>query len=452
MPDMERNSYDLSHFVHQCGKIGRLQTLCTIPTVPGDSFDIDIDGVLRLAPLRKEVVQESQVDLFAFWIPNRHIYGDTWNQYVQEGVEANLSGLATTAFPLGFRDANYLLQPFAPASLPALLARGYNQIWDRYFRVPSQPRDPNDDVIPTTSTPDDTDWRKYGRRCARLRHPTNLGLKTNTATPRQPWRDLTSADYTVDVPISGPNALLDLRALDQVKGRYKSEIQRTWFTDRYQDVLQRQWGSSVNIDADQRPELVWRDTQRLGGHDVDGTDDATLGQYTGKTIGGIKVQIPRKHYPEHGMLWVMALVRWPTIHVAERHPITKVSTWTPAQVFGDPDVYATRAPELVDPTDYIAEPYSVAGDIPDTYEAYGNMYRVHPNFVHKNFNDIPGYPFIKYTFSAGGAALLNWYIVAGEYDDIFQTSQLAHWQMHTSITVNALRYIPDPQASIFAGT
>lgn len=451
--ERERNPFDLGHYVHTCGKIGRLQTLAIIPTVAGDSFEMNMAGDIRFAALRKEVVQEAQVDVFAFYIPHRHIYGDDWNTLVQQGIEANLTSLPTISLPSGARDASYLHMPYGPASVPAYLIRGYNQIWDRYFRVPSLPRDATDDTYPgSTIIPDENDWRRYGRRCARLKHPTNLGLDVNSSGPRQSWRDLTSADYQLSAPVTGAIATVDLRSLDAVAGRYKSEIQRTWFTERYNDVLKRQWGSSVNIDADQRPELVWRETFRLSGHDVDGTDDATLGQYTGKTHGRVDISIPRRYFPEHGTVWVVALVRWPTIHVAERHPLQKVSQWTASEVFADPDVYSVKAPELVDPTDYISEPYSVAGTVPDVYEAYGNMYRVHPNFVHKNFGDIPGYPFINYTFAAGTAKLLNWYYVPGEYDDIFQNSQLAHWQIHMRFDNHALRYVTDPLDSIFAGT
>ena len=44
-----RNSFDLSHFCFQAGKIGRLQTLSVIPTLPGDSISININGNTRLA-------------------------------------------------------------------------------------------------------------------------------------------------------------------------------------------------------------------------------------------------------------------------------------------------------------------------------------------------------------------------------------------------------------------
>lgn len=452
MPDIERNPFDLSHFIHTCGKIGRVQTLAYYPTVPGDSLEISLDGMIRMAPLRKEVVQESQVDICAFWVPNRHVYPD-WPTIVQDGLDGDkLAGLPTLALPANARNPCYLLQPYAPASLPALLHQGYNMIWERYYRVPSLNKSADFDDYPSTDTPDDKDWRLYGKRAARLKHPTNLGLRqSGGATSNQSWRDLDTQDWTVEVPVSGPNAMLDLRAFEAMKGRFRSEIERTWFSERYQDILERQWGSRVNIDADERPELVWHETFRLGGHDVDGTADATLGQYTGKTAGGFRVDIPRRHFAEHGMVWVLALVRWPTIHIAERHPLTKVATWTPEKVLGDPDVYATQAPAPVNWTDYLAEGYASGVNAGELREAFGNMYRVQPNFVHRNFADIPGYPFVRFNASDLTYKLAVYYFNPGEYDDVFQTSQLAHWQLHCRADVQALRYVPDPRMSIFAG-
>ena len=73
-----RNLYDLSNFIMSAGKIGRLLTLDRYDVVPGDTFDINISGVLRLAPLRRNLTVDAKIDLFGFYIPHRHIYGQKW--------------------------------------------------------------------------------------------------------------------------------------------------------------------------------------------------------------------------------------------------------------------------------------------------------------------------------------------------------------------------------------
>ena len=70
MPD--RNLFDLSHYSLMAGNIGRLQTLSLIPIVAGDSITLNLDTVIRLTQLRRDMVIDAKVDLFAFYIPHRH--------------------------------------------------------------------------------------------------------------------------------------------------------------------------------------------------------------------------------------------------------------------------------------------------------------------------------------------------------------------------------------------
>ena len=103
-----RNMYDLSHYSYTCGEIGRLQCLSIIPTLPGDSFEIQADGIYRLADLRRELVQDAQVDIFYFYRLHRHQYGDNWAQMIKEGVDEDLT-FANTTLP-GTNRWDYLCQ------------------------------------------------------------------------------------------------------------------------------------------------------------------------------------------------------------------------------------------------------------------------------------------------------------------------------------------------------
>jgi hypothetical protein len=418
-----------------------------LPAIPGDSFEINMDGIARLAPLRKEVVSESQVDLCVFYVPHRHVF-DEWNDYLQEGIDTSIT-LPSFALAADVRDPTYLLNSYAQSTIPLPLVYGYNQIWDRYFRVPSLSRDPDWTTYPSTQSADDIDWRAYGRRCARLFHPVNDGIRQESMTPAsQPWRDLDASDWEYDAVVSGGSATIDLRDLNYVKGIYKSEIERTWFSDRYTDLLKKQWGTTVNIDADQRPELMWRQTLNMSGHDVDGNDDATLGSYIGKTVARVGFNMPRKYVREHGFIWVMALIRHPYVHVAETHILHRSFTNT-HKVQADPDIFESLAPEQWDSSDWIAQAYSGPTASFIDYKPWGNEYRMHCANIHRNFNDIPGYPFLKEQVVDLEVAS---YYQTGDYDDVFQTSQLAHWQIHSKMNVIAHRRLPAAGTSVYAGT
>lgn len=437
-----RVPYDLSHYSHVCGKIGRLQTISVIPTVAGDSFEIDLDGIVRLSPFRKEVVSETQVDLLAFYVPHRHVYGDTFVQMVRQGHDEAVT-LPSFSLNAGERDACYIGYSDAPASIPLWVIEGYNRIWDRYFRVPSFDPDANFQQYPTGTTQAAIDYRRYGRLCARLPHPLVGGIQLDNATA---WRDLNDNDSEFEGEMSGGKPVIDVRNIAFAQALYKSEIERTWFGERYNDILDI-WGSSVNIDADQRPEMIWRETFNLSGADVDGHDDATIGSYIGKTVGRADMRIPRKYFPEHGAVWIMALLRFPLVHVGEAHLLMRTPNPTGQVMLGDPTVWAETPPVQQSYVDWLGGYYS-GSLITGFYEPYGSWYRMHCSRIHRQFADIPGYPFSKVTFTTPEEL---YYHQPTDYNDVFQTSQLGHWQIHSMVRINALRHIPDPKMSIFAG-
>src|SRR5205809_7537398 len=84
----ERMPHDLSHLGFLAGQIGRLITISTTPVIAGDSFELDAVGALRLSPLRRGLAIDSTVDIFPFYLPHRHVYGEQWRKFVSDGVTA----------------------------------------------------------------------------------------------------------------------------------------------------------------------------------------------------------------------------------------------------------------------------------------------------------------------------------------------------------------------------
>src|SRR5258708_190368 len=74
----ERMPHDLSHLGFLAGQIGRLITISTTPVIAGDSFEMDAVGALRLSPLRRGLAIDSTVDIFTFYVPHLHVYGEHW--------------------------------------------------------------------------------------------------------------------------------------------------------------------------------------------------------------------------------------------------------------------------------------------------------------------------------------------------------------------------------------
>src|SRR5688500_19118759 len=75
--------HDLSRLGFLAGQIGRLVTLSTTPVIAGDSFEMDAVGALRVSPLRRGLAIDSTVDIFTFYVPHRHVYGEQWIKFMR---------------------------------------------------------------------------------------------------------------------------------------------------------------------------------------------------------------------------------------------------------------------------------------------------------------------------------------------------------------------------------
>src|SRR5207244_12267259 len=74
-------------------------TISTTPVIAGDSFEMDAVGALRLSPLRRGLAIDSTVDIFTFYVPHRHVYGEQWIKFMKDGVNATpLPTVNTTGY------------------------------------------------------------------------------------------------------------------------------------------------------------------------------------------------------------------------------------------------------------------------------------------------------------------------------------------------------------------
>ena len=176
-------------------------------------------------------------------------------------------------------------------------------IWNRYFKHPT---DADKNVTYLIDAGTNVNDSLYGVECCHIKRIWNSAIKST----------LTTDDYTVNSATS-----FTLYDLAQKMSRLGTEVQRDWFATRYRDIMAEIYGSNVNIDADERPELINRVISTISGEDIDGSDDATLGQFAGKGIGTASISIANKMFPEHGTVYIMGLVRYPPIHAWENHTL-----------------------------------------------------------------------------------------------------------------------------------
>src|SRR5699024_7749787 len=95
----ERMPHDLYHLGFLAGQIGRLITISTTPVIAGDYFEMDAVGALRLPPLLRCLAIHSTVDIFTCYDPHRHVYGEQWIKFMNDGVHAtHLPTVNTTGY------------------------------------------------------------------------------------------------------------------------------------------------------------------------------------------------------------------------------------------------------------------------------------------------------------------------------------------------------------------
>src|SRR5207244_2212560 len=125
----ERMPHDLSHLGFLAGQIGRLITISTTPVIAGDSFEMDAVGALRLSPLRRGLAIDSTVDIFTFYVPHRHVYGEQWIKFMKDGVNATPLPTVNTT---GYIDHAAFLGTINPDTnkIPKHLFQGYLNIYN----------------------------------------------------------------------------------------------------------------------------------------------------------------------------------------------------------------------------------------------------------------------------------------------------------------------------------
>ena len=81
----KKNVFDLSHDVKMSAKMGQLTPVLVQECVPGDSFHIGCDSLIRFAPLLAPVMHRIDVSVHYFFVPNRILWAN-WEKFI---VDAN---------------------------------------------------------------------------------------------------------------------------------------------------------------------------------------------------------------------------------------------------------------------------------------------------------------------------------------------------------------------------
>ncbi len=149
--------------------------------------------------------------------------------------------------------------------------------------------------------------------------------------------------------------------------------------------------------------------------------------------------------PEHGAVFLMALVRFPTIAYREQTTLNQLAQTYPF-LAGEADLASVEEPQVTNMKDWLADSASLPiGTIP-----FGQWWRFQNNVVDRQYEEVTGFPFLN-------TAEVNTHVKAiymgeDDYTSTFQPTQLGQWQCQSAIQVEAHRNFPTAKRSIYAGT
>lgn len=417
----DRHEHDLSRFVFSSGKIGHLKVLDTTLVQSGDSFDMDLTGVLRLSPLRRGLAVDSQVDIFSFYMPHRRSLGQTYVNMVKAGP----AHPAIPAWTYGGVDSTEAMLACQCLGVHASLADSgnvyhlphwtvntYMAIWNNYFKNPYDSDRNFDSVLRDASE------RVDGLKCANLKSMWTAPLPPN---------------FDNDVSVDVSDGSLSVLSMNQALGALHTEQQRDLFAQRYRDVVEMM-GGSTHYDADGRPQLLMRSKFWASGYDVDGTDQASLGQFSGRVQQVFNHKVPRFYVPEHGCIMTVALVRFPPIHERNVNYLDGVSAFDYSMLMGDPAIDGNYG--ATDVT--YAQMFPGQSNTAKFKVPWGQWHRSQVNHVDRRYRLLEGFPFIP--DSVMPDAVNGYVYVKGDaYDRVFQTTQLGHWNIQCKTNASVLR-------------
>lgn len=147
----KRNKFDLSHERKLSMNMGDLVPIMVEEIVPGDSFRVKHEVMMRLAPMLAPIMHRVNVKIESFFVPNRLIW-DEWEDFITGGrlgtsapvvPQMSNSVVVASSVPAVSEPGtlyDYLGMPVGTSGADAtqfysaLPFRAYQLIWDEYYR------------------------------------------------------------------------------------------------------------------------------------------------------------------------------------------------------------------------------------------------------------------------------------------------------------------------------
>src|SRR3989442_1002314 len=138
-------------------------------------------------------------------------------------------------------------------------------------------------------------------------------------------------------------ASFEIMPMQDANHTLNTDHDRDYSMHRYHNFISSLSGKNPSA-PDLRPLLVRRSNLWASGYDVDGTDQTSLGQFSGRVQQTYKHSVPRFFVPEHGTMFTLALVRFPPTATKEIQYLNAKGALTYTDIAGDPVLYGNLPP------------------------------------------------------------------------------------------------------------
>lgn len=135
----KRNLFDLSHENKLTCEMGYCVPVVCEEIVPGDKFKVSTDSLVRLTPMLAPIMQNINVYMHFFFVPNRLLWDD-WENFITGGEDGDDASVAPTISITNAQTsslADYLGVPTGvenALSVSALPFRAYARVWNDWYR------------------------------------------------------------------------------------------------------------------------------------------------------------------------------------------------------------------------------------------------------------------------------------------------------------------------------
>jgi hypothetical protein len=379
--NMKRHMYKLTHQNIVPGRIGQVIPVTRMEVAPGDSFQGRIGILCRFKGFAAPVLTPTYLDFYMFYVPNRLAWAEdqsdvagNWPDFIT-GTTVNADqvtgpvgepeeNITSTTQPPNYTHTDSFLSnlnqsPNHAQFENALYSRGYNLIYNNYFK------DENDPDIAINNTT----WQE----AYQLRNLYNE-CRDDTAQ----WQTYAEVETN---PAGLTGSYVGAESVRDAMRRQRFAERREMFGDRYVDLL-RSYGVRTGYNMLERPESLGKSRHVVSFTDIPATSDSggvTVGDLAGHGIVGLHHRMPRKTFNEHGYIHGVIVVR----------PSQFINTVSPPDAvkysvdkWWAPEFESQTAQEVEEPccTDAGSSTADPVGYIPKFQE-----YRKTNNFIQKSY-------------------------------------------------------------------